>query len=202
MTIQEYFQYYKEKSMEFTYPNDNQELWDLHLKILSYCKFNINDLSRHLEILVSSIENKEYKVGVKKHKYNHPNIKIGINGPHVDFDDRICDTAYLYPIDISEDEINNDLYHLSENKISIINTTKNGGFNIEKGTFDVFYDDRSNDGYCCTVHHDKFPYLKNFFEELVNLRIEKQDINITDEEIKNIILEIIETNKLNSNKTR
>ena len=89
-----------------------------------------------------------------------------------------------------------------ENKISIINTTKNGGFNIEKGTFDVFYEDRSKDGYYCTVNHDKFPYLKDFFEKLVNIRIEKQDINLTDEEIKNVVLEIIKTNTLNSNKTR
>lgn len=201
MTIQEYFQYYKEKSKEVVYPDNNQELWDVHVKILSYCRFDINIIGKYLEELVSIIENKEYKVEMKRHKYKHPNMKFNSNGPVISFEDCISDTAYLYPITMNDEEITNDLYYFNENKISIINSIKDG-FNIEKGIIDVFYDDRSTTGYHCTIHHDKFPYLKDFFENLVNVRIEKQSNELTDEEIRAVMLETIETNKLNSNKTK
>ncbi len=146
-------------------------------------EFDASVLGHVLECLLTVVEGLEYNFDMKRHKYKRlPGA--GDKQPVIFLEQKECETAYLYPANMSEQQVEEALYRLDQSKLLIISSSKYSPFNLKNPLVYAFQSDSLiEEGYYCNVHCEQYPYIKDFLEMIFNYRFSKRNLDITEDEI-------------------
>lgn len=162
---------------------------------LQYGKFDVRVIGEALACLLTVVEGREYDFHMQRHKYKRRPQLYG-NQPVCFFNEEECETAYLYPTSMLDEQVAEALYRLDQSKLLIINTSKYSHFNLKDHTFHAFQiDSLMDEGYYCDVHCEQYPYVKEFLEMVFNYRVARGSLSITEEEISYLLNHFIRSMK-------
>ena len=174
-----------------------------------YDSFSKEEVKEIIEYLVSNMEDKNYTV---------EKLHVNVKSSSYRIDNMVSEYTFLYLVDNNKkeealneikekyeiNEINNEYYIKNSNDMekSYIsdNYVKLSFYNKYLGHEMKFNDEKRDNIISINIIDDRFDYINNFIDELLNKKLDSRDFNLSISEMKLLIDGYVEKNTKTKNK--